>query len=112
MPSSWVTMSSSLPKTINEGNSERVNITVTVPPYTYAGNYSGRILINSDNLPTRTVNLNITVPANISWLNTTTVKNIELRNGATGELIEVVINNTGNVDRNFTITYNFGPFGL
>lgn len=84
------------------GSAQTVNVTATIEKGFPPGNYSGTVNISSSNDGFSLLYINIDVPENGSWeINSTYCEHIE--EPASGTACTILINNTGNIDLNFTI---------
>jgi uncharacterized membrane protein len=85
------------------GNSRTIRINATLPLGFDPGYYNGTLNVSSGNNGYKLVSLNITVPENGSWTTNTTFCE-HSQSPATGVVCDVLINNTGNIMLNFSIT--------
>ncbi|MEM3167319.1 MAG: DUF87 domain-containing protein [Candidatus Anstonellales archaeon] len=106
LPSSWVAFAPEAFVSIDVGSSENVSVNITVPTYTLPGNYTGHFDVNTSNSNNISINISVNVPAMHAWTltpynqtNTTGLSN-------SGSLGTAYINNTGNIELNFTISYS------
>ena len=93
-----------------ESNSSTVEIFVDVSSGFDFGNYSGILEIYSDNFPTQNLTINVEVPMNDSWTFTPHNCSSTVLIEDAGAICQVLVNNTGNLELDFTITptaYNY-----
>ncbi len=92
---------------VNAGNWTNISVNVSVPEGYPPGEYNGTINVSSVNGGWDNLTLNITVPTSRNW----NMKILESCSktvlvNATGNICEVEINNTGNVNISFNISIN------
>ncbi|MBU0530620.1 MAG: hypothetical protein KKC05_03010, partial [Nanoarchaeota archaeon] len=87
---------------LTEGASYPVQVNVTVPLGHFSGIYTGTINISTDNADFITLDVNITVLENTTWMASPT-ECIKVEIPDVGSVCNVSINNTGNVEINFTV---------
>ncbi|MCK4714026.1 MAG: hypothetical protein KAT35_00500, partial [Candidatus Aenigmarchaeota archaeon] len=93
----------SAPFNMTPGDFRTIVINATIPPGSAPGDYDGMLNVTSQNNGYKVVYLNITVPQNGSWItNTTYCEHAQSPN--TGVVCDVLINNTGNILLNFSVT--------
>ncbi|MCK4649724.1 DUF87 domain-containing protein [Candidatus Pacearchaeota archaeon] len=88
---------------IGLNDSKMINVTLSAPSGLAAGNYFGTINISASGF-SDTMDIQATVPETKSWSLSPTSINVTRGAGLSGDLQEVVINNTGNVN----MTWNLG----
>jgi uncharacterized membrane protein len=89
------------------GDETNVTVNFTIPDGQVPGSYYGNITVNHSNQIIN-VTMNVTVPASRNWtMNRSACFEAALPN-QTGDVCELEINNTGNVDLNFTVTPAYG----
>ncbi|ODS41851.1 MAG: hypothetical protein MSIBF_00355 [Candidatus Altiarchaeales archaeon IMC4] len=102
IPSAWITYNDTR-DTIPRATSRKISVNVSVPSNTTYGNYSTTLLINSSNGGYDTLELNVSVPMNTSWMRTPENLSRETPAGTSGNFT-VYLNNSGNVDINMNVT--------
>lgn len=80
-----------------------VNINVTVPYGYTPGNYSGYLIVNTSNDGFKNISMKIEIQGELKW-NMTPTACSHLETPEEGIVCEVLVNNTGNMNINFTIT--------
>jgi uncharacterized membrane protein len=84
------------------GQNQTVNISLSLPYGFFPSNHSGTLNISSENNGFRDLYININIPVNGSWvMNDTDCEHIE--DPETGVACSILINNTGNIELNFTV---------
>jgi len=88
------------------GQFARINVSVAVPRSYPPGNYSGYLNVTSGNDGYKLLNLNVTVPANRTWLieEPASLSCQHTESTPYGIVCNVTINNTGNANITFNIT--------
>ncbi|MBS3141681.1 DUF87 domain-containing protein [Candidatus Woesearchaeota archaeon] len=103
----WIRFNETNLMNITEGSWRNISFNVTVPSYQYTGNYNGTIYINYTNLGVSRILLNITVNKNSTWSYESTINESKSFNkNDIGEISNITINNSGNIDINFSVTYS------
>jgi len=102
-------ISSSNLATVSSDNST-VNITVSVPTATSPGTYIGKLSVTADSTTTKETDLIVDVPQDTTW--TATPNNVSVFRKITdsGTAATITINNSGNVDMDFSISYSGNMF--
>ncbi len=92
---------------LSGGNSVKVEIFIGVPEGYDEGNYSGVVGVGSSNAGIKTFSINVSVGRSGSWeISRVSCYDVVLVESA-GDVCEVVVNNSGNMDLNFSVV----PFG-
>ena len=104
---SWVNISPSSFSSISAAANETFNVTVAIPKYTNAGNYTGNLTITSTGAEAKTILLRIVVPQDSSWTSYPTGITAYKKTSSAGLLGTIYINNSGNIGQ----LYNFTPSG-
>ncbi|MBW2984999.1 hypothetical protein KY361_07805, partial [Candidatus Woesearchaeota archaeon] len=105
LPSSWVNIQSSL-NNIPGGSSGLFDLTIVVPEFAYPGTYAGRLTISATGATTEYIDLFVEVVEDNSW--TVSPINIDayVKSGTTGLVGTYSVNNSGNIDQNYNMSYN------
>ncbi len=91
-----------IPFSMTPGDFRTVRINATIPPGFAPGDYNGTINVSSDNDGYKTLYVNMSVPENGSWtVNTTYCEHAQ--SPETGVACDVLINNIGNIQLNFSV---------
>jgi uncharacterized membrane protein len=93
----------SYPFNMTPGDFRTVQINATIPLGFDPGDYNGTLNVTSFNNGYKLLYLNITVPENGSWTTNTTFCE-HAQSPETGVVCDMLINNTGNIMLNFTVT--------
>jgi len=96
VPDSFTTITSS---------NETVNVTVTIAKATSPGNYTSLFNITANNTEFKTVSLFVEVLQDTTWTTSPNLTKTFKRTSASGTAATISINNSGNVDQDFTISY-------
>ncbi len=106
LPSEWVVTIDSDLTNIGAGLNGLFNVTIAVPEFYYPGTYNGSLEISADNTASKYVELVVEVLENNSW--TITPQNIDVyvKSGTIGLVGTYTVNNTGNIDQEYTISYS------
>jgi len=111
MPASWLNITPNWIGGLAPGQSEDVEVNISVPLQTSPGNYSGMINVSSSNGGEELLNLSISVPLNASWYfipSTNLTYNNSFSLNTAGEIGNFSIINTGNINITFNISYTSG----
>jgi uncharacterized membrane protein len=92
----------SYPFNMSPGDFRTVRINASIPPGFDPGYYNGTLNITSDNNGNKSLYLNITVPENGSWTAYPTYCE-HAQSPNSGTVCDVLINNTGNIQLNFSV---------
>jgi uncharacterized membrane protein len=87
---------------LSGGSAQNVSVNVTVPLGYDPGVYNGTVNVTTGNDGYKEINISITVPQNGSWTMSPTYCE-KVQTPATGYVCNVTVNNTGNVQLNFSI---------
>ena len=77
-----------------------------VPKGTAAGNYTGNLTLSADSVPQQVIALTIEVPDDDSWNAVAGSATVFRKTSEAGVISAISINNTGNTDQAFTISYS------
>jgi hypothetical protein len=110
LTASQVTFISPSTFTTITSDNETMNITLTVPTATSPGTYEGTLSVSADSATTKTTNVSVTVPQDTTW--TSSPSNITVYKKITdsGTAATITITNEGNVDMNFSLSYEGSLF--
>ena len=103
--SNWITFSPASISSIAAGSNASLNITVVIPKGTSPGNYTGNITIADDSAASKKILLEVTVPTDDSWYSYPNEIGTFRKTNAAGTIGTVYINNTGNIQQTYTISY-------
>lgn len=98
-----VVYNQSYPLNLSAGNFTTVSINVSVPSGYSNGTYNATLNLTTNNSGFQVVNLSVTVPIDGNWTTNTTSCD-HLQTPAEGVLCYVLINNSGNMLLNFSVT--------
>ncbi|MBW2980988.1 lamin tail domain-containing protein [Candidatus Woesearchaeota archaeon] len=104
LPANWVVIESDLTN-IPPGLSGLFNVTVMIPEFTYPGTYTGTLTISATDAVPKNVELIVEVLEDNSWTVTPQHIDVFVAKEATGLVGTYFINNTGNIDQIYNITY-------
>ncbi len=104
LPLSWLTFDPSTIPSLNAGNTQNINVTVSIPPGQAPALYWTNLTINSTEGKEDWLWLNITVPTDDSWTRAPIECEAGIGINQTGTLCIVTVNNTGNVLQSFNVT--------
>jgi len=85
---------------IGKNSSKQINVTITPIAGLGAGSYTGKINISEQNI-SKTIDISATVPENWTWTLSPISTNATRGTFSSGNLQEITINNTGNVNITF-----------
>ncbi len=105
LPSSWVAFAPEAFASINLGVKENLSVNITVPTYYAPGNYTGHFDVNTTGSNNISINISVNVPAMHAWTLTPYNQTNTTGLSSTGPLLTAYLNNSGNVELNFTIGY-------
>jgi len=108
LSSSWISYNPSSIASINPGSNSEVTATVSIPAQTAPGNYSGAVNVTAQAGGEQVINLTVEVPTNTSWVFSPTADltyNRTFQLNEDGEIGNYTINNTGNINMSFSISY-------
>ncbi len=87
---------------LSGGSVQNVSVNATVPVGYDPGTYNGTINMTTNNAGYKVINVSITVPQNGSWSMSPTYCE-KVQTPDTGNVCNVMVNNTGNIQLNFNI---------
>jgi len=107
---SQVTFISPSTFTIVGSDNATLNITLTVPTATSSGTYEGKLSVSADSATTKTTNVSVTVPQDTTWTSSPSNVTVYKKNTDSGTAATITVTNEGNVDMNFSISYEGSLF--
>ena len=103
--SEWVSFSPSSVSSIAAGSNTLLDISVAIPKGTSPGDYTGTLTVSDDSAASKQITLNVEVPTDNSWYSYPSKIDTFRKTNVAGTIGTVYINNTGNVDQTYTISY-------
>ena len=107
LQSSWVNITPSDFSSISAASNETFNVTVAIPEYSNAGNYTGNLTISATGAETKSILLTVEVPQDSSWTTSPSTTTTFKKTSSAGLIGTIYINNSGNIGQ----TYNLSPSG-
>ena len=104
--SGWVSFSPSSVSSIAAGSNEPLGIWVAIPKGTTSGNYTGTFTISAASAASKQILLKVEVPTDESWTSYPSRIDTFRKTNVAGTVGTVYINNSGNVDQSYTISYS------
>jgi len=87
-----------------------VNVTINIPTATSPGTYVGKLSVTADSTATKETDIFVDVPQDTTWTSSPSVTEIFRKITDSGTAATITINNSGNVDMDFSISYSGNMF--